>query len=103
MNISELDEYFRTKPFANDSSCLWLSAGGSAPGWLILYTFLQNLSHEVENVESFLKFVLENLSHEGEDVEYFLKFVLENLSHVVEDVEYFFKVVLEWEDVEYFF
>ena len=60
-----------------------------------MYTFLQNLSHEVENVESFLKFVLENLSHEGEDVEYFLKFVLENLSHVVEDVEYFFKVVLE--------
>ena len=31
--ISELDEYFCTKPFANDSSCLWLSVGGSAPGW----------------------------------------------------------------------
>ena len=33
MNISELDEYFCTKPFANDPSCLWLSVGGSAPGW----------------------------------------------------------------------
>ena len=31
--ISERDEYFDTKHFVNDPSCLWLPAGVSLPGW----------------------------------------------------------------------